>query len=181
MAQEAASAEPRRSGRGAKLWLAFLVLIAAAVALAWYSAGSLRPNVSPSGLEFRTVKAGTGKPIEPQDAALLDYVLTTDDGTVFDSSESHGGPQPFTAGAVFPGFAEAMGRMQEGGVYRFTMPQSLAFGESGPPPGFPADSDLTFDVRVQKIARGGAMMMQQQQQMQQEAPEGTPPGAPEPR
>ncbi len=60
------------------------------------------------------------------DAALLDYVLTADDGTVFDSSESKG-PQPFTMDMVFPGFAEAMTRMQEGGHYRFSMPQRLAF------------------------------------------------------
>ena len=70
---------------------------------------------------------------------------------------------------VYPGFAEAMSRMQEGGEYRFTMPQRLAFGNSAAPPGFPKDSNLTFDVRVRKIVRGGAAMMQQMQaqQMQQ--------------
>ncbi|HWJ58777.1 MAG TPA: FKBP-type peptidyl-prolyl cis-trans isomerase [Sphingomicrobium sp.] len=171
MAEEAASADARVSGRGAKLWIVFLVLIAVAIALAWYGAGSLRPETTQSGLEFRTVKAGKGDPIAPADAALMDYVLTSDDGAVFDSSDSHGGAQPFTAGAVFPGFAEAMGRMQEGGVYRFTMPQRLAFGDSPPPPGFPPNSDLTFDVRVQKVLRGGAAMMQQQMGPQGEAPQ----------
>ena len=68
---------------------------------------------------------------------------------------------------VFPGFAEAMAKMQEGGEYRFTMPQRLAFGTSPPPPGFPKDSALTFEVRVRKIARGGAAMMQQMQTQQQ--------------
>jgi FKBP-type peptidyl-prolyl cis-trans isomerase FkpA len=62
---------------------------------------------------------------------------------------------------VFPGFAEAMTKMREGGEYRFTMPQKLAFSAGPPPPGFPKDSDLTFDVRVRKIVRGGAAMMQQ--------------------
>ena len=40
-----------------------------------------------------------------------------------------------------------------------------------PPPGFPKKSDLTFEVRVEKIARGGAALLQQQmlqQQMQQQ-------------
>jgi FKBP-type peptidyl-prolyl cis-trans isomerase len=71
---------------------------------------------------------------------------------------------------VYPGFAEAMSRMKEGGEYRFTMPQRLAFGNGAAPPGFPKDSALTFDVRVRKIARGGAAMMQQMQaqQMQQQ-------------
>jgi FKBP-type peptidyl-prolyl cis-trans isomerase FkpA len=65
---------------------------------------------------------------------------------------------------VFPGFAEAMTKMQEGGRYRFKMPQHLAFGNQPPPQGFPANSSLTFEVQVRKIVRGGAAMMQQQQQ-----------------
>ena len=54
--------------------------------------------------------------------------------------------------------------MQEGGEYRFTMPQKLAFVNGPPPPGLPKDSPLTFEVRVRKIVRGGAAMMQQMQQ-----------------
>ena len=48
--------------------------------------------------------------------------------------------------------------MQEGGRYRFSMPQRLAF-TNGSPPGLPKDSDLTFEVQVRKIVRGGAAMM----------------------
>ena len=156
-----AAHRPANTGRAVKLWLAFLIIIAAGIGLAWYGAGSLRPDVSSSGLQFRTVKAGSGEPIGRADAALLDYVLTARDGTVFDSSEQHGGAQPFAMDQVFPGFAEAMARMREGGEYRFTMPQRLAFTNGPPPPGFPKDSDLTFEVRVRKIVRGGAAMMQQ--------------------
>jgi hypothetical protein len=156
-----AAHRPAGTGRAVKLWLAFLLVVAAGIGLAWIGAGSLRPEVSATGLQFRTIKAGTGEAIGPADAALLDYVGTLDDGTVFDNSDSHGGPQPFTMSQVFPGFAEAMARMQEGGEYRFTMPQRLAFGDAPPPPGFPAGSALTFDVRVRKIVRGGAAMMQQ--------------------
>lgn len=156
-----AAHRPAHRGRALKLLLAFLLLIGAGVGLAWWGAGALRPAVSTTGLEFRAVKEGTGEPIGDADAALMDYVGTLDDGTVFDSSEAHGGAQPFTAAQVFPGFAEAMRRMREGGEYRFTMPQSLAFGAGPPPPGFPAGSALTFDVRVRKIARGGAAMLQQ--------------------
>ena len=164
-----AAHRPARSGRSIALWLAFILIIAAGIGLAWIGAGSLRPVVTESGLQFRTIKGGTGEPITRADAALLDYVLTTDDGTVIDSSESHNGPQPFMMEGVYPGFAEAMSRMKEGGEYRFTMPQRLAFGNGSAPPGFPKDSALTFDVRVRKIARGGAAMMQQMQaqQMQQ--------------
>jgi hypothetical protein len=168
-----AAHRPTRSGRTLALWIGFLIVIAAGVGLAWVGAGSLRPTVTASGLEFRTIKAGTGQPIGQADAALMDYVLTSDDGTVIDASQSHGegGPQPFAMFMVYPGFAEAMTRMQEGGQYRFSMPQSLA--GSSPLPGFPKGSKLNFEVRVRKIVRGGAALLQQQmqQQMQQGAPQ----------
>ena len=170
-----AAHRPAYPGRALALWFAFIIIIAAGIGLAWIGAGSLRPEVTESGLQFRAIKGGKGQPIGRADAALLDYILTADDGTVIDSSESHQGPQPFTMDQVFPGFAEAMSRMQEGGEYRFTMPQKLAFGANPPPPGFPKNSALTFEVRVRKIVRGGAAMMQQmqaqQQQQQQQAPQ----------
>jgi FKBP-type peptidyl-prolyl cis-trans isomerase FkpA len=155
-----AAQRPAGSGRAVKLWLGFLILIAAAIGLAWLGAGSLRPEVSETGLEFRTIKSGTGEPIGPADAAVMDYVGSLDDGTVFDNSEAHGGPQPFVMAGVFPGFAEAMAKMKEGGRYRFSMPKSLAFGAGQAPAGFTGDR-LTFEVQVRKIVRGGAAMMQQ--------------------
>lgn len=169
-----AAHRPANTGRAVALWLAFLLIIAAGIGLAWIGAGSLRPLVTESGLQFRTLKAGKGEAVGRSDAALLDYVLTSDDGSVLDSSESHNGPQPFSMDQVFPGFAEAMTRMQEGGEYRFTMPQKLAFGANPPPPGFPKDSALTFEVRVRKVVRGGAAMLQQMQQMQAQQSPQTP-------
>jgi FKBP-type peptidyl-prolyl cis-trans isomerase FkpA len=171
-----AAHRPTRSGRAAALTIGFLLIIAAAIGLAWIGAGSLRPTVTQSGLQFRTIKAGKGPALTRADAALMDYILTANDGTVFDSSESHNGPQPFTMDQVFPGFAEAMTHMQEGGEYRFTMPQNLAF-TAGPPPGWPKDSPLTFEVRVRKVARNGATMMRQMQRLQQDQPQHQmPPG-----
>jgi FKBP-type peptidyl-prolyl cis-trans isomerase len=161
------------------LFIGFLIVIAAGIGLAWAGAGSLRPTVTASGLQFRTIKAGHGDPIAHDDAALMDYILTSDDGTVLDSSESHGGAQPFAMDQVFPGFAEAMTRMQEGGEYRFTMPQKLAFGASPPPPNFPKNSALTFEVRVRKVVRGGAAMLQQMQQMQAQQQQQPPSQAPQ--
>ncbi len=154
-----AALPPASTGRTVRLWLGFIVIIAVAVGLAWIGAGKLRPEVTETGLEFRTMKAGTGAPIGANDAAVIDYILTADDGTVFDSSDSHGGPQPFVMAGVFPGFAEAMTKMKEGGRYHFTMPKSLAFRNGETPPGFSGEH-LTFDVQVRKIVRGGAAMMQ---------------------
>jgi len=160
---------PHHKAALTKFWIAILLLAAIGVGLAWIGAGSLRPEVTQSGLEFRVLKEGAGEPITSADAAILDYALTLDDGTVMDTSESHGGPQPFTMDAVFPGFAEAMTKMREGGRYHFTMPKELAFKDQTPP-GFTGNR-LTFDVQVRKIVRGGAAMMQQMQAQQQAQPE----------
>jgi hypothetical protein len=167
---------PHHKAALTKFWLAILLLAAVGVGLAWIGAGSLRPEVTQSGLEFRVIKEGGGEPITSADAAILDYALTLDDGTVMDTSESHGGPQPFTMDAVFPGFAEAMTKMREGGRYHFTMPKELAFKDQTPP-GFTGNR-LTFDVQVRKIVRGGAAMMQQMQAQQQAQPEQAPPQQP---
>lgn len=167
MSAAEAAHRPAHRGGAIALWLAFAFLIAFGIGLAWIGAGSLRPEVTSSGLEFRTLKTGSGEPIATDDAALMDYVGQLDDGTVFDSSDAHGGAQPFAMSMVFPGFAEAMTKMQEGGRYRFKMPQRLAFGNQPPPQGFPANSSLTFEVQVRKIVRGGAAMMQQQGAPQQ--------------
>ena len=167
-----AAHRPAHRGRAVALWLGFLLIIAAGIGLAWIGAGSIRPEVTSSWLEFRTLKAGKGEPIQRADAALIEYALTTDDGTVVDASQQ---PTPFTIDGVYPGFGEAMARMQEGGEYRFSMPQSLT-GGAALPPTFPKDSKLNFDVRVRQIARGGAallrqMQMQAQQQQQPSAPQ----------
>jgi FKBP-type peptidyl-prolyl cis-trans isomerase FkpA len=162
-----AAHRPARSGRTIALWIAFLVIIAAGVGLAWADAGALRPEVTASGLQFRTLKSGSGPKITKADAALLDYVLSANDGQTYDSSESHGGAQPFAMAHVYPGFAEAMSRMQDGGIYRFTIPQSIAWGSQSPTPqGWPAGSPLTFEVRVRKVVPGGAAILDQQLQQQ---------------
>lgn len=183
-----AAHRPARKGRALALWLGFLIIIAAGIGLAWVGAGSLRPVVTASGLQFRTIKGGHGEVIGHEDAAMMDYVLTSDDGTVFDSSEAHSGQQlPFIMDGTYPGFAEAMTRMQEGGHYRFTMPQKLAWGAHGEPApqGWPQGSAVTFEVQVRKVVRGVAeivkqmqaqqvqqleQQMQAQQQQQQQAP-----------
>ena len=175
MSAAEAAHRPAGSGRAALLWLAFLVVIGAGIGLAWIGAGSLRPEVTTSGLEFRTVKAGKGPMITRSDAAFVDYILSTDDGTVVQNSDPNN-PPPFAMDDVYPGFAEAMTKMQEGGEYRFSMPQALT-GGGGLPPNFPKNSALTFEVRVRKIVPGGAAMLQQmraqqmQQMQQQQAPQ----------
>jgi FKBP-type peptidyl-prolyl cis-trans isomerase FkpA len=156
-----AEAAHRPAGRGssAKLWLGVIALIAAGVALAWLGAGQLRGETTASGLQFRTVEAGSGALIRPQDGALIEYEGRLLDGTVFDSSEGRG-PTPIIAGQSIPGFSEAMSKMQSGGRYRIRIPGNLAYGAT-PPPGspIPPNAELEFDVKVVQVIPDAARMM----------------------
>jgi FKBP-type peptidyl-prolyl cis-trans isomerase FkpA len=173
-------AHPPTSRGTGKLWLALLLLVAAGVALAWVGAGSLRGETTASGLQFRTVEAGSGPTIKAVDGVLIEYEGRLADGTVFDTSEGRG-PTPMIAGQVIPGFAEALTMMQKGGRYRVKIPSELGYGAT-PQPGspIPPNADLEFDVHVVQVVPNAALMQQQgapQEQLppQQEAPQETPP------
>lgn len=169
-----------RHGKGlTKFWLGIVFVVAAGIGLAWLGAGSLRGETTASGLGFRTVEAGTGPFIQPVDGVMIEYEgRLAADGTVFDASAERG-PQPMIAGQTIPGFAEALGKMQQGGRYRVNIPAKLAYGAQPPPGSVPPNSDLEFDVRVVQVVPNAALMAgpppPQQQQQQQRPGEAAPP------
>jgi len=150
---------PEHRGRGLKTWLALLAVIVAGVAVAWLGASPLRGETTPTGVVIRTVKAGEGPFIQAQDGVMVEYEGRLPDGTVFDDSARHGGPQPMIAGQVIPGFAEALSKMQKGGKYKIHIPGKEAYGEN-PPPGSPfgPNADLDFDVHIVQIVPNAALM-----------------------
>jgi FKBP-type peptidyl-prolyl cis-trans isomerase FkpA len=152
---------PIARGSLIKLWLALLLLVAAAVALAWFGAGQLRGETTASGVTFRTVEAGEGPMIKPVDGVMIEYEGRLMDGTVFDTSEGRA-PAPMIAGQVIPGFAEALTKMQKGGRYAIRIPSALAYGATPPPGPIPPNADLEFDVHVVQVVPDAALMTQQQ-------------------
>ena len=139
---------PERRGRSVGLLLAFILVIAAGVGIAWLGASPLRGETTSSGLRIRTVEKGEGPFVQALDG-------------VFDDSARHGGPQPMIAGQVIPGFAEALTKMQKGGSYKIHIPGHLAYG-ANPPPGSPfgPNADLDFDVKIVQIVPNAALMQQ---------------------
>jgi FKBP-type peptidyl-prolyl cis-trans isomerase FkpA len=171
---------PHHKGALAKFWLAILVLLAVGVGLAWLGASPMRGETTSSGLVFRTLKAGSGPAITAADAVLIDYEGRLTNGSLFDSSANHGGPQAVAPAQTIPGFSEALLKMQKGGTYHVTIPPSLAYGDAAQP-GIPANSTLEFDIHVVDVAKGAAAMAaeaQAQQQMQQQ-PQGAQPQQPQ--
>ena len=76
--------------------------------------------------EVATVKKG--------DTVKVEYTGTLEDGTVFDSSESHKEPLEFqvSAGQVLPGFENAMIGMKNGESKEIKLAVSEAYGEYNP-------------------------------------------------
>ncbi len=149
-----AAHRPAHKGRTAKLWLAFLLVIAAGLGLAWLGAESVRGRV----VQIDTVAAGSGPFIQPQDGVMIEYEGRLENGTVFDTSAGSG-PVPLLASQVIPGFAQALTKMQKGGRYRIEIPARLAYGDR-PPQGapIPPNADLQFDVHVVQIVPNAALM-----------------------
>lgn len=170
---------PLPKGALAKFWLGFLLLVGAALALAWFGAGALRGEVTPSGTRIVTMKDGVGDPVKAVDGIMVEYEGRLPDGTVFDSTAGRG-PAPMIPSQVIPGFGEALQTMREGGKYRVTIPAAAAYGAAGAGNGaIPPNSDLVFDVEIKKVVRDAALMAQQLPQMPDGASEPQAQPAPE--
>ena len=157
-----AAHRPAGTGRAVKLWLAFLMVIAAGVGLAWLGAEGVRDRT----VQVKTLEAGSGPLITANDGVLIDYEGRLEGGKVFDTNAGRG-PVPVLAGQVIPGFGQALLRMQKGGHYTIHIPARLGYGANPPPGGpIPPNADLDFDVRVVQIVPNAAQMMQGTQPQQ---------------
>ncbi len=105
---------------------------------------------TPSGLQYMVLRQGAGKRPLPSDKVRVNYTGTLLDGTVFDSSEQHGGPAEFGLNQVIAGWTEGVSMMPIGAKYRFWVPGDLAYGEKGNPAIGP-NSTLVFDVELLDI------------------------------
>ncbi len=110
------------------------------------------PNVhkTPSGLEYRIVKQGTGPKPSETDTVTVNYTGTLIDGTKFDSSYDHGQPISFPLNGVIPGWTEGLQYMPVGSEYIFYIPPALGYGSQSQPT-IPANSTLVFDVTLLSI------------------------------
>jgi len=104
----------------------------------------------PSGLQYKVMKAGTGKKPKSNDTVTVHYRGTLIDGTEFDSSYKRGQPAIFQVSGVIPGWTEALQLMQEGAKWQLFIPSNLAYGERGQGP-IGANATLIFEVELISI------------------------------
>jgi len=100
-----------------------------------------------SGLQYKVLTPGSGAAPNPTDEVTVNYKGSLMNGTVFDSSEKHGGPAHFPLNRVIPGWSEGVGLMKTGAKYQFWVPPHLAY-DLHSPPDIPPGSLLVFEVEL---------------------------------
>ena len=103
-------------------------------------------TVLPSGVQYRVLKAGSGKrPLETS-SVLARYKGTLTDGSVFDQTDSKAPAQLQVAG-LLPGLKEAVKLMPVGSQWQVVVPPQLGYGARGAE-GVGPNAVLTYVVEL---------------------------------
>lgn len=166
MSVTAVPLRPIRKGSVLKLWIGLGLLCLAAAALAWAGTGGQDWTTTPSGLQYRVIKEGSGPRPSETDVATFDYVGRLMNGTEFDSSKGKG-PATIPVFGVVPGFGEGLRLMSKGATYMLRLPPEIGYGPEGQPPTIPPNSTLEFEVTLRDFRPLSPQELQQIQMMQQ--------------
>jgi FKBP-type peptidyl-prolyl cis-trans isomerase FkpA len=191
MSVTAVPIRPIKKGSVVKLWLGLALLALLAAVLAWAGTSSFQAVTTASGVKIETVRPGVGPKITKEDVAALHYKLHVNSVTAPVIQDSNESPRPFvtTTEGVYPGFAEGLQAMRQGGSYVLTLPPGTHVQQQIPQAPFTPRDTLVFEIDVLQVERGAAQKFMQMQQMQalqqmqqqmQSQGGGAAPGGPEP-
>lgn len=107
--------------------------------------------ILPSGVQYRVLKAGTGKTPTDDDTVTVHYRGILTDRTEFDNSYRRGQPATFAIKGIVPGWREALKLMQEGAKWEICIPPNLAYGERGVGSQIGPNATLIFEVELISI------------------------------
>lgn len=110
-------------------------------------------QVTPSGLQYKIIKQGTGAVPTAEQRVKVHYKGTLIDGTEFDSSYKRNEPTVFAANQVIKGWTEALTMMPVGSKWELYIPQELAYGSRNQGKIKPF-SALIFEVELVEIVEG---------------------------
>jgi FKBP-type peptidyl-prolyl cis-trans isomerase FkpA len=166
MSVTAVPIRPIKKGSVTRLWLALILLVAAAGVFAWFGTAGQNWTTTASGLQYRVIEEGTGDRPSANDIALINYEGRLDDGTVFDSNKGQQ-PAPLPVSGSIPGFAEGLQLMNKGATYALRIPPELGYGAAGAGGVIPPNATLEFEVTLRDFQTLTAEQLQQMQMMQQ--------------
>jgi FKBP-type peptidyl-prolyl cis-trans isomerase FkpA len=108
-------------------------------------------TVTKSGLQYRVIKAGTGKkPESARSIVKVQYTGKFIDGSTFDSSVG-GPPVEFGLNQVIPGWTEGLQLMHEGEKAELVIPYQLGYGPEGHGAAIPPYQTLVFEVELLSV------------------------------
>jgi FKBP-type peptidyl-prolyl cis-trans isomerase FklB len=106
-------------------------------------------KTTPSGLQYKVIKEGTGPQPKATDIVTVNYRGTLIDGkTEFDSSYKRGEPATFPLNGVIKGWTEGVQLMKVGSKFQLFIPPNLGYGERAVSPDLSPNSTLIFDVEL---------------------------------
>ncbi len=109
----------------------------------------------PSGVQYRVVEAGRGRPPKRGDTVVAHYRGTLLDGTEFDSSYARGRPETFKVASVIPGWQEVLLRMRPGARWEVAIPPAAAYGARGIPGVIGPQQTLLFEIHLLEVRPAG--------------------------
>jgi FKBP-type peptidyl-prolyl cis-trans isomerase FklB len=110
--------------------------------------GKEEVKTTASGLQYKVIRAGTGKSPTADNTVEVHYKGTLIDGTEFDSSYKRNQTATFPVSGVIPGWTEGLQLMKEGGKYQLFVPSNLAYGERGAGRDIGPNATLIFEVEL---------------------------------
>lgn len=121
----------------------------------WLSDNATREGVitTPSGLQYKIIKEGTGSIPGPDDIVKVHYSGKTIDGNQFDSSYDRGEPAQFRVSNVIRGWVEGLQLMKEGSKVMLYIPYELAYGERGAGNVIKPFETLIFEVELLEVIK----------------------------
>lgn len=117
---------------------------------AWLAENKSKPGVitTPSGLQYKILKSGSGESPALTDQVTVHYEGHTIDGKEFDNSFRKGTPLTYNVNGFVKGWQEALVMMKPGDKFELYVPTELGYGVRGFPPLIGPNETLIFTMEL---------------------------------